>query len=162
MRFRAEPKPDEPDEPGKFSRWVASGLTISGSARSTNFEASNLGSLLLFWLGILSRSVTDTADDEQGFSAAITEDYANNVDVEGTNTISADQSGTRISGLEQVSGDGAPIPINQLVADLGIDTTEKSSSPPEELSASREKANVEHGPSDEGGSGGQRGSRTAP
>ena len=64
MRFRAEPKPDEPDEPGKFSRWVASGLTISGSARSTNFEASNLASLLLFWLGILSRSVTDTADDE--------------------------------------------------------------------------------------------------
>ena len=64
MRFRAEPKPDEPDEPGKFSRWVASGLTISGcSARcSTNFEASNLGSLLL-WLGILSRSVTDTADE---------------------------------------------------------------------------------------------------
>ena len=61
MRFRAEPKPDEP---GKFSRWVASGLTISGSARSTNFEASNLASLLLFWLGILSRSVTDTADDE--------------------------------------------------------------------------------------------------
>lgn len=63
MRFRAEPKPDEP---GKFSRWVASGLTISGcSARccSTNFEASNLGSLLLFWLGILSRSVADTADE---------------------------------------------------------------------------------------------------
>ena len=62
MRLRAEPKPDEPDEPGKFSKWVASGLTISGSARSTNFEASNLGSLLL-WLGILSRSVTDTADE---------------------------------------------------------------------------------------------------
>lgn len=62
MRLRAEPKPDEPDEPGKFSRWVASGLTISGSARSTNFEASNLGSLLL-WLWILSRSVTDTADE---------------------------------------------------------------------------------------------------
>lgn len=59
MRFRAEPKPDEPNEPGKFSGWVASGLTISGS---TNFEASNLGSLLL-WLGILSRSVTDTADE---------------------------------------------------------------------------------------------------
>lgn len=61
MRFRAEPKPDEP---GKFSRWVASGLTISGcSTHSTNFEASNLGSLLL-WLGILSRSVTDTSDEE--------------------------------------------------------------------------------------------------
>jgi hypothetical protein len=95
-----------------------------------------------------SPSVHVDDDEEQGFSTAITDDDVNTTKKDVTMATAVYQSSSPIIGLEQVSCDGdtaAPVPLNQQVADLEIDTAEKSSSLPEELATDDDVAPIPPG-----------------